>query len=47
MYDEPPVAVSVIEPPSHTLPVAGLIVPTGVGVKFTKEVFDAGPLQSP
>jgi hypothetical protein len=47
VYDVPPVAVSVNEPPSQMLPVAGLIVPTGVGVIVITDVFDASPLQLP
>jgi hypothetical protein len=47
VYDVPPVAVRVIEPPSQMLPVAGLIVPTGVGVTVITDVLDAGPSQLP
>ena len=44
VYDVPPEAVSVIDPPAQILPVAGLIVPTGVGVTFTNAVFVRDPL---
>lgn len=47
VYDVPPVAVKVSEPPVQILPVEGEIVPTGSGAIETIDVLEAGPLQSP
>ena len=47
MYDVPPVAVSVCEPPGHIDARPGEIVPVGAEATVTTELFEAGPVQSP
>ena len=47
LYDVPPVAVKIVEPPEHIEAVVGEMVPVGADAEVTVEVFDAGPSQSP
>ena len=47
MYESPPVAVSVVDPPAHMDAFAGVIVPVGAAAPVTLAVFEASPLQSP
>ena len=45
VYDSPPVAVSVTDPPWQTDAFAGEILPVGALATVTTALFDAGPLQ--
>ena len=47
MYDVPPDAVKVVDPPWQKDALAGEIVPDGVGVTVTVAVFEAGTAQLP
>ena len=47
MYEVPPVAVSVVDPPEHIAPFAGEIFPVGADAIVTDDVFEAGPSQLP
>ena len=47
VYEVPPVAVSVVEPPVHIEVLAGDIDPVGAEETVTEDVFDAVPSQPP
>ena len=47
MYDVPPVAVNVVEPPGHIEADEGVIFPVGADATVTVDEFDAVPSQLP
>ena len=47
VYESPPVAVSVVDPPAQIDTLAGEMFPVGAAVTVTVEEFEASALQSP